>query len=143
MFASTNGIPVPDTTHASYDLDPNNFDNVYFTSEIVVQDAYSPPTRHQSLLGSTLGSPDSLDLLDHSLTDSYTLLAPSLTPPNAPIAKRPLVQSKLPFKSIPVTEWWTLELAKEQKKKARCESEHTCKYAQCAHQKALQDSLLD
>ncbi|KAG8695976.1 hypothetical protein FRC09_008822 [Ceratobasidium sp. 395] len=161
-FASANGSPIPDTAHASHDLDPNDFDDEYFTSEIVFEDAYTPSTHRQSSLSSTIDSSDSLDSLDHSLSDTHTSITPSPSPQNAPTAKRQLIQSKLPFKSVSVTEWRIQEsrrfherqeerekevdrlaLAKEQKKKAQRERERARKRAQRARQKALRSALLD
>ncbi|KAG9085676.1 hypothetical protein FRC06_003501, partial [Ceratobasidium sp. 370] len=147
--------------HTPFDVDPSDFEDEDFTTEVVFDDAYMlhTPSCTPPVLDLTFNSPKSI--VD-SLSDSeHSSLVAASTPCHPSAPKRPLVQSKLPFKPISRSEWRVqesrhyherqeenqreadqLKLAKEKKKMRNREHDRARKRVQRAHQKALRSALL-
>lgn len=134
-----------------FDIDPDDLEDNNFTPEVDSQDAYTPSTT------SSLSRDSSVDRMD----SNDAMLVTSHTSKRILATKRPLIQSKLPFKRIPVSEWRAqesrryhqhqeeyaqeaerLRLAEVRKKMKQRERERLRKRAQRARQKKARDEVL-
>ncbi|KAG8679044.1 hypothetical protein FRC08_017266 [Ceratobasidium sp. 394] len=153
---------VSNDTESIFDVDPSDLEDDRFTPEVVFEDAApTSPLCNPSMTGFTMDTLGSLDtLLSDTNSDSPIPIATS-TSHHSCATKQPLVQSTLPFKPIPRSEWQAQEsrryheqreenqreadqlaLVKEKQKMLRCEHDRARKRAYCARQRRLRDTIL-